>query len=151
MAKANEKPDKTHDRLMKELNKLKTDLNNEGNMDTDLTRRHLRSRMLVVPTPKVLSPSQMATVDTTEPHSNTPQIEQDTSSPRFNFSENKGSLNDVKGHRARNTKVTRLIKKQAPLFNPLELVNINWKLKKKKQFQRLKSKNQYFDTPKNQD
>ena len=58
------KPDKTHDRLIKELNRLKTDLNNKGNMDTDLTKRQLRSRMLVVPT---LSPSQTTTVDTTGP------------------------------------------------------------------------------------
>ena len=52
MAQANEKPDKTHDKLTKELNKLKIDLNNEGNMDTDLTKRQLRSRMIVVPTPR---------------------------------------------------------------------------------------------------
>ena len=45
------KPDKTHDRLIKEFNKLKADLNNKGNMDTDLTKRQLRSRMLVVLTP----------------------------------------------------------------------------------------------------
>ena len=62
MAQANEKPDKTHDKLTKELNKLKIDLNNEGNMDTDLTKRQLRSRMIVVPTPRVLNASQMATV-----------------------------------------------------------------------------------------
>ena len=36
MVGANNKPDKTHDKLTKELNRLKTDLNNEGNMDTDL-------------------------------------------------------------------------------------------------------------------
>ena len=35
MTEENDKPNKTHDRLTKELNKLKTDLNNEGNMDTD--------------------------------------------------------------------------------------------------------------------
>ena len=52
---------------MKELNRLKTDLNNEGNVDTDLTRRQLRSRILVAPTPRVPSPSQMTAVDTTEP------------------------------------------------------------------------------------
>ena len=33
------KPDKTHDRLTKELNKLKADLKNEGNMGTDLSKR----------------------------------------------------------------------------------------------------------------
>ena len=82
---------------MKELNRLKTDLNNEGNMDTDLTRRQLRCRMLVMPTCRVLSPSQMTRVDITEPHSNTPQVEQDPSSPRFNSSENEDSHKDVKG------------------------------------------------------
>ena len=66
MAQACEKPDKTHDRLMKELNRLKTDLNNDGNINTDLTRRQLRSKVLVAPTPRVLSPSQMITVDITE-------------------------------------------------------------------------------------
>ena len=57
---------------MKELNRLKTYLNDEGKMDTALARRQLRSRMLVAPTPRVLSPSQMTMVDTTEPHSATP-------------------------------------------------------------------------------
>ena len=53
MVQANEKPDKTHDRLIKELNRLKTDLNNDGGIDTDLPKRQLRSRMLVAPTPRV--------------------------------------------------------------------------------------------------
>ena len=35
----------------------KTDLSKEGNMDTDLTERQLRSRTLAAPTPRVLSPS----------------------------------------------------------------------------------------------
>ena len=61
---ANEKHNKTHDKLTKELNKLKIDLNNEGNMDTDLTKRWLRSRTIVVPTPRVLNASQTVTVDT---------------------------------------------------------------------------------------
>ena len=52
MAQANERPDKTHNRLMKELNRLKTDLNSEGYIDTDLTKEQLRSRTLVVPTLK---------------------------------------------------------------------------------------------------
>ena len=40
MVQTNKKPDKTHDRLTKELNKLKIDLNiNEGNMDNYLTKR----------------------------------------------------------------------------------------------------------------
>ena len=103
MVQANAKPDKTHNRLIKELNRLKTDLNNKGNMDTDLTEGQLRSRMLDVPTPRVLSPSQMTTVDTTDPYSNTPQVEQGPSSPGFNSSENEGSHKDVKGHRARIT------------------------------------------------
>ena len=41
-------------------------------MDTDLTKRQLRSRTIVVPTPRVLNASQMATVHTTDPQSNTP-------------------------------------------------------------------------------
>ena len=76
MVQANEKPDKTHNRLIKELNRLRTVLNNEGDIDTDLTKRQLRSRTLVAPTPRVPSPSQMTTVDTTGPNSNIPQIEQ---------------------------------------------------------------------------
>ena len=67
MAQANEKPDKTHNSLIKELNMLRADLNNEDNMDTDLTKRQLRSRTLVVPTPRVLCPSQTTTVDTPDP------------------------------------------------------------------------------------
>ena len=42
MVQANEKPDKTHDKLTKELNKLKVDLNHEGNMDTDLTKETVK-------------------------------------------------------------------------------------------------------------
>ena len=38
MAQANEKPDKTHDRLIEELNRLKTDLNYVGDMDFDLIK-----------------------------------------------------------------------------------------------------------------
>ena len=76
MAQANEKPYKTQDELTKELNKLKIDLNNKGNMDTDLTKRQLRSRTIVVPTPRVLNASQMTIVDTTDPQSNMPQVEQ---------------------------------------------------------------------------
>ena len=58
MAQANEKPDKMHDRLIKELNRLNIDLNNEGDIDTNLTKRQLRSRTLVAPTPRVRSPRQ---------------------------------------------------------------------------------------------
>ena len=70
MLQANKKPDKTHDRLIKELNRLKTALNNEGDIDTDLNKRQLRSRTLIPPTPRVPSPSQMTTMDTTGPNSN---------------------------------------------------------------------------------
>ena len=35
MAQANEKPDKTHDRLIKELKRLKTDLSSEDDIDTN--------------------------------------------------------------------------------------------------------------------
>ena len=38
MAQANDKTNKTHDRLTKELHRFKTDLNNKGNMDTDLSK-----------------------------------------------------------------------------------------------------------------
>ena len=82
-------------------------------MDTNLTKRQL-SRTLVVPTPRVLSPSQMTTVGTTDPHSNTPQVEQDPSLPRCNFSKNEGSHKDVKGHRARITKSSKTNRNQAP-------------------------------------
>ena len=47
MAQANDKPHKAHGRLNKELNKLETDLNNEGNMDTNLSKRKLRGRSIV--------------------------------------------------------------------------------------------------------
>ena len=99
---------------MKELNRLKTDLNSKGNIDTDLTKRQLRSRTLVAATPIVPSPSQMATVDTTGPNSNTPQIEQDPSSPRFNSSKNEGSHKVIKGHRARIMKSNKTNKKTSP-------------------------------------
>ena len=80
MVQANDKPDKTLDRLTKKLNKLKTDLNNEGHMDTDLSQRQIRSRTIVVPTPRVPNASQMTTLDTTVPQSITPQVEQVQSS-----------------------------------------------------------------------
>ena len=71
-------------------------------MDTDLTKRQLRSRTLAVPTCRVLNTSQMTTMDTTDIHSHA--IEQVMSSPRFNFSENEGSHKGVRGHRARAAK-----------------------------------------------
>ena len=55
---ANEKPDKTHDNLTKELNRLKIDLNNKGTMDTDFTKRQLRSRTIVLSSPRVCNASQ---------------------------------------------------------------------------------------------
>ena len=66
MTQANKKSDKTHVRLIKELNRLKTDLNNEGDIDIDLTKRQLRSRTLVLLTPRGLSSSQITTVDNTD-------------------------------------------------------------------------------------
>ena len=114
MAQTNEKPDKTHVKLNKELNRLKTDLNNEGNMDTDLTKRQLKSRMLVVFTPRVLSPSQMTAVDTANPHSNTPQVEQDPSSPRFNSSEKKVLTKTLKVTGLELLKMARLIETKPP-------------------------------------
>ena len=125
MVQANEKPDQTHDGLMKELNRLKTDLNNEDNMDTDLTKRQLSSRTLVVSTPRALSPSQTTTVVTTGPYSNTPQVEQDPSSPRFISSENEGSHKDVKGHRARIMNSKKTNKNIVPLLTLSKLMNTN--------------------------
>ena len=76
-------------------------------MDTDLTKRHLRSRMTVVPTHRVPNASQTATVDTTDSQSNTPQVEQVQSSHRFTFQENEGSHKDTTGHRAKITKSSK--------------------------------------------
>ena len=120
MAQANEKPDKTHDKLTKELNKLKIDLNNEGNMDTDLTKRQLRSRMIVVPTPRVLNASQNGYSNTTDPQSNTPQVVQVQSSHRFNFPENEGSHKDIKACRARTTKSSKTSSKLNPHFKSIK-------------------------------
>ena len=120
MTQTNERPGITHDRLMKELNRFKTDLNSEGNIDTDLTKRQIRSRTLVVSTPRVPSPSQMTTVGTTGPNSNTPQKEQDPSSARFNSSENEGSYKDIKGHRPRITKSNKTNKKPSPPFKSIK-------------------------------
>ena len=116
MVEANENPDKTHGMLIKELNRLKTDVNNKGDIDTDLTKRQLRSRTPVIPTPRVPSHSQMTTVDTTGPNSNILQIEQDPSSPRFNSSENEGSHKDIKGYWAGIMKSNKTNKKPSPLF-----------------------------------
>ena len=99
-------------------------------MDTDLTKRQLRSRMLVVPTPRTLSPRQMTTLDNTDSHSYTPQVEQDPSSPRFHSSENESCHEDIKGHMDRITESNKTNKKPSPLLNPSKLININWKLKR---------------------
>ena len=117
MAQANEKPDKTHDMLIKKLNKLKTDLTSEGDIDTDLTKRQLRSKTLVAATTRAPSPSQTTTVDTTGPNSNIPLTEQDPSSSRFNSSENEGSH---KGHRARIMKSNNTNKKPSPPFQSIK-------------------------------
>ena len=99
---------------------MKTDLNSEGNIDTDITKRELRSRMLVAPTSRIPSPCQKTTVDITGPNSNTPWIEQDPSSPRFNYSQNKVSHKDVKGHRARIMKSNKTNKKTEPPFKSIK-------------------------------
>ena len=83
------------------------DLNNKGNIDTDLTKTQLRSRTLVVSTPRVLCASQTTTVNTTNPYSNTLQVEQVQSSSRFSFSENEGSHKNTKGCRARISKANK--------------------------------------------
>ena len=106
--------------------------------------------MLVAPTPRVLSPSHTTTMDTTEPHSNTPQVEQDPSSPRFNSSENEDSHKDVKDHRARITKSNKTNKKPSPPFKSIKTHKHQLETQNN-QFQRLKSGNQYSDTPRNQD
>ena len=64
---ANDKPNKIHDRLTKELKRLKTDLNNEGYMDTDLSTRQLRSRSIALSLPRVPNTGQTTTKDTTSP------------------------------------------------------------------------------------
>ena len=43
-------------------------------MDTDLSKRQLRSRSIAVSTPRVPTTGQMTTVDTTVPQSITPQV-----------------------------------------------------------------------------
>ena len=129
---------------------MKTDLNKEGDIDTDLTKRQLRSRMLVAPTPRVPSPSQMTTVNTTGPNSNIPLTEQDPSSPKFISSKNEGSHKDIKGHRARITKSNETNKKPSPPFKSIKTQKHQLETQKD-QFHRLKSGNQYSNTPKNQD
>ena len=105
MAQANNKPDKTHDRLTKEVNRLKTDLNNEGNMDADLS------------TPGVPNTGQTTTVDTCVLQSITPQVGQVQSSHRSNFPENEESHKEIKNCMAR---ITKSIKKNTNP-NPLSI------------------------------
>ena len=136
MVQAKKKPDKTHDRLTKELNTLKTDKNNEGNMDTYLTKRQLRSRTIVVPTPRVLNASQTTTVDTIDLQSNTPQVEQVQSSYRFNFPMNKGSHKDFKGCRARIAKGSKTNSKLNPPFKSIKTGKHQLETQKKNQSQR---------------
>ena len=93
---------------------MKTDLINEDNIDTDLTKRQLRSRMLVAPIPRILSPRQMISVDTTGLDSNIPWTEKDPYSPRFNSFENKGSHKDINGNRAKIMKSNKTNKNKAP-------------------------------------
>ena len=150
MMEANEKPEKTHDRLIKELNRLKTDLNNEGDIDTDVAKRQLRSRMLVAPTPRVPSPRETISVDTTGLNSNIAQTEQDSSSPWFNSFKNEGSHKDVKGCKAKITKSKKTNKKPSPPFKSIKTCKHQLETQKN-QFQGWKSGNQYSNTPKNQD
>ena len=81
MAQANKRPDKTHNKLIKEPDRLKTYLNDKGSTDIDLDKRQLRSRMIVAPTPRVFNVSQMTIVDTIDPHSKTTQVEEVQTSP----------------------------------------------------------------------
>ena len=126
MVQANDKPDKTHDRLTKELNKLKTDLNNEGNMDTDLSKRQLRSRSIVVPMPRVPTFGQMTTVDTTVPNP-LPPIGQVQSSLRSNFPEEEETHKEIKDHRARITKSSKTNTKPKPPSYLSKCANMSWK------------------------
>ena len=103
MGQANDKPNNRHDGLTKELNRLKTDLNNEGNMDTDLSKRWLRSKLIAVSTSRVPTTGQTTTVDTTVPQSITPQAGQVQSSPRSNFAENEEPHQEIKHCKARIT------------------------------------------------
>ena len=89
-------------------------------MYTDFTKRQLRSRTIVVPTPRVLNASQMATVDTTDPQSNISQVQQAYSSHRLNFPENEGSHKDIKGCRARITKNSKTNSKPNPPFKSVK-------------------------------
>ena len=74
MAQTNDKPNKTCDRLTIKLNRLTTDLNNEGNMDADVSIRWLRSRSIAVSTLGISNTGQMTTVETTFPQSITTQV-----------------------------------------------------------------------------
>ena len=96
--------------------------------------------MLVAPTPRIPSPSQMTTVYTTGPNSNIPNREQDPSSPRFNSSENEGSHKDIKGHRATSTKSNKTNKKPSPPFESIKTYKHQLETQKN-QFQRSKSGN----------
>ena len=117
MVQENNKPDKTHDRLTKELNKLKTDLINESNMDTDLLKKQLRSRTIVVPTPRVPNTGQMTTVNTTVPQSITPQVWQVQSS--YDVPENEESYKEIKDHKAKITKNSKTNNKPKPPFKSI--------------------------------
>ena len=115
MAQASNKTDKTHDRLTKELNRLKTNINNEGNMDTDLSKGQLRSRSIAVSTSRVPNTGQTATVDTTVPQSITPQVGQVQSSHRSNSPENEESHKEIRNHKSRMTKSIKTNTKPTPL------------------------------------
>ena len=95
------------------------------------------------------SPSQITTVDSAAPNQHS-QIEQDPSSPRFDSSENEGFHKDVKNHRARITNCNKTNKKASPTFKSIKTCKHQLETQKN-QFQRLKSGNQYSNTPKNLD
>ena len=70
--------------------------------------------MLVAPTPRVFSPSQMTTVDTTKLHSNTTQIEQDPLHLGLILLRMKVLTKMLKVTGLELQKVTRPIKNQSP-------------------------------------
>ena len=116
-------------------------------MDTNLTKRQLRSGTLVAPTPRVLSPRQMISVDTTGLNCNIPQTEQDPSSHRFHSFENEGSHNDVKGCRAKIMKSNKTHKKPSPPFKSIKTPIGNLK----ESISRAEKWKSVFQHPKNQD
>ena len=130
MVQANEKHDKIHNRLLKELNRLKTDLNNEADIDTDLTKRQLRSRMLVASTPRVPNlvkwlqwiPLNLIPIS---PRQNKTHLH-----PGLILLRIKVLTRTLKIVGLELQKSNKTNKKMKPLLNPLKLISTNWKLEK---------------------